>query len=212
MKKSLKIFFWIIGIGFLLSIFSFMIGPSSLKKYSSQNIAFSYPGPWQLAEWPQYKSDLFVADNSSIVNNPGEFFTDDKNLIKFEFPAKWLIEQETFSGSEIIKHIQLISPDKKNLCLIQIWQGFKPLQQFIEDIKNAPISGAEITNFKVQKTIVKGNTGYQVFYQYNEILCKEIYFSHQNQIYRIAYLYSGTNWTKEQESNLQTILQSIEIK
>jgi len=211
MRKSFVTFSWIIGLISFLFILTLIAQPGSLNQYYSSYFDFLYPDSWQLSEMSLTRPGVFSVGNTP-PGKPLEPFTDDKNLIQFSFPAKWLVQQESFTGSEIIKHVQLISPDQKNVCFIQIWQSFKPLTEFINDIEKAPIKGEGISDFVVSDTKINGYKGYLVTYKYKEILCKEVYFMYQKRIYRIAYLYSGPKWTKEQEGIFQTILQSIIIK
>ncbi|MDK2822499.1 MAG: hypothetical protein PWQ67_886 [Clostridia bacterium] len=211
MRKLFISLSWVTGLLIFLVILSFLATPGSLKKYESTYLDFSYPLSWEITEF-KAKFPGVLATGQIVSEKLFEPFIDNENLIQFNFPVKWLIEQESFPGNEIVKHIQLISPDKKNVCLIQIWHYNKPLRQFINDIKAAPIKGDQVQNFLVTETNIKGRKGYLVEYKHGKVICKEFYFLHQNYVYRISYLYAGSKWTQEQESNFHTILQSIIVK
>ena len=193
-----------------LVVLTLALSTSPLGRYTGNDLTFSYPTMWSMTieelEYPEIYSVSGKVKTSNVKP-----FIDDQNLIQFNYPIQWLVKQEAFSGSEILKHIRLVSPDKKNISIIEVWKEYKPLISFINDIRVAHIRGSEAERFKVEKAIYNNYQGYIVSYKINNILCKEFYFTQDNRIYRIGYFYNGPRWTKEQENNFLSILQSLKV-
>lgn len=194
----------IIGLLLLLTLAN---DTGALGHYGEDNFYFSYPLTWSII--PIDNNIFSVSGN--LISSGEELFIDNENFIKFNYPLHWLTNQESFAGSEIKKHIRLVSPNEKNVCLIEIWEAYRPLTDFINDIKKAPITGEEVKYFLVKKELYNNYHGYTVTYKINNILCKEFYFTEDKKIYRIGYFYSGQKWSKEQENNFKTIVQSFQL-
>lgn len=203
---------WIIALLIFVFLFIWVDLTSPPENYDSPYLTFTYPKGWFISTGDHWQSDFATAVGKMQKTRPYESLLENNNLIKFNFPAQWLIRQDNFPGEEIRNNIYLISPDEKDVCLIQVWKIDKPLINFIQDIQNNPASGEKITNFSVTDANINGKDGFLVEYQYQDLWCKEFYFLNQDYMYRVAYLFSGPQWTKKEEENFQLILTSLVVK
>lgn len=137
---------------------------------------------------------------------------------KFQLPDAWTTWNETFSGGEILYHLNFISPDKKIHGFIQIWKLDMPLKQFIENSKKAAVGPVDFKYFKTKEIMSGRKKGYLVDYVRSNGK-GEYYRSYEafieggeGFIYRASFFTKENDWKQYYIIIFNRIIQSFDIK
>jgi hypothetical protein len=158
-----------------------------------------------------------VETNSSQLNPLLQKFSNYKSLegkFSFSYPSIFNIEEKSFSGGEVLYHIDLLSKSTLSHGFVQVWSLKEPLAQFLEHSKQA--SSQNIQNFKSEKSIVNGMPGFiwnYVIKGTNGILynASEAFFEKSGKMYRISYFVPVNEWNKVHEDIFNKMVKSLKV-
>lgn len=122
------------------------------------------------------------------------------NTFHFELPDSWSAYEESFSGEEILYHLNFVSKDKRIHGFVQVWKLSETLKQFIEKSKESAAGIIDFKNFNIKEINVDGKKGYLMDYsranQKGEyIRAYEAFIEgFSNKMYRISFFVPEKEW------------------
>jgi hypothetical protein len=122
------------------------------------------------------------------------------NTFHFELPDSWSAYEESFSGEEILYHLNFVSKDKRIHGFVQVWKLSETLKQFIEKSKESAAGIIDFKNFNIKEITADGKKGYLMDYsranQKGEyIRAYEAFIEgFSNKMYRISFFVPEKEW------------------
>lgn len=163
-------------------------------------ISLSYPATISIKKVYSKFSD--AAPYIQASNNDYKKFIEFKSPeegFEFSYPQLFKLDQQSFSGSEILYHIDFQNKnDKKIYGFLQVWKISQSLEQFLEVSKEAAMT--EFHNFSSKKITVNGLEGY--FWEYSADSANgrykslEVFLSKGTKFYRISFYIPETEYGK----------------
>ncbi|NLK35038.1 MAG: hypothetical protein GX301_06265 [Gracilibacteraceae bacterium] len=140
------------------------------------------------------------------------------NTFHFELPDSWSAYEESFSGEEILYHLNFISRDKRIHGFVQVWKLSETLKQFIEKSKESAAGIIDFKNFNIKEINVDGKKGYLMDYsranQKGEyIRAYEAFIEgFSNKMYRISFFVPEKEWRDYYKILFDRIIHLIKIR
>ncbi|MCX7843018.1 MAG: hypothetical protein N2489_08090 [Clostridia bacterium] len=202
----------IILLVFVLLITCLFLSGPALKNNLKLNITindcleFSYPISFEVDNI--YVNEAYshntIQTNSNMKKPSPKKFTSYKSLegkISFSYPSAFSINQEVFSGSEILYHIEFRNKSGTNHGFVQIWNLPYSLKDFLKNSQST--SSSSYKYFKSSEISINGIPGF--YWDYvaatgNDIKIKgqEVFLKKDSRMYRISYFVPESRWNKEQ--------------
>lgn len=138
--------------------------------------------------------------------------------LRFLMPSTWEVWEQSFSGGEILYHLNFLAPNKRIRGFIQIWKMEKPLEQFLEDSEKSPADSVEYKFYSRKEIIVNGIKGFLVQYEKanskgNTYRTYESFLQGSDgHIYRASFYMQGKHWRNYHTISFNKIIQSFKIK
>ncbi len=138
--------------------------------------------------------------------------------LKFLLPSSWETWEQSFSGGEILYHLNFLAPNKRIHGFIQIWKTEKSLEQFLEESEESPADTTDYKFYSRKEIMVNDNKGYLVQYEkpnnqgktyraYDSFLQDE-----SGHIYRASFYMQGKQWRNFYTITFNKVIQSFKIK
>lgn len=140
------------------------------------------------------------------------------DTFKFSLPSTWNAWEQSFSGGEIVYHLNFLSPNKKIHGFIQAWKMEKPLAQFLEESEKASVDSMEFKFYSKKEILVNKNKGFLIQYERpnNKGNLYRAYDSFledgKGNIYRASFYMQGKHWRNYYTIIFNKIIQSFKIK
>ena len=164
---------------------------------------------------------------SHFAHNDSEMNTSAKRLVEystyesieggfsFNYPSTFTLIPRSFSGNEILYHIDLYDVAGPGYGFVQIWNMSMPMEEFLEKSKEA--SQLNYKYFSSRKMRVNGYTGYYWDYSVlgsNNTYYKgsEVFLEGKDQMYRISYFMPEKQWNEAQNEIFTTMVKSFRKK
>ncbi len=147
-------------------------------------------------------------ENFSTYSSPEGKFS-------FMYPSIFDINAKSFSGGEILYHIDLTAKNLLVHGLVQVWKLNESLESFLEKSKAA--LSQNVSNFASEKTIINGMPGYIWSYDikskdgrgYKSV---EAFLEKAGRMYRISYFVPLSQWSNNQYDIFMTMVKSLKVK
>jgi len=165
---------------------------------------------------------FFTASHFSNIDS--EMNTSAKHLVEystyesteggfsFNYPSSFTLIPRSFSGNDILYHIDLHDAAGTGYGFIQIWNMSMPLAEFLE--KSKETSQLEYKYFSSRKMRINGFTGY--YWDYSALGSNnsyykgsEVFLEGKDQMYRISYFIPENQWTEAQKEIFTTMVKSF---
>lgn len=140
------------------------------------------------------------------------------NSFSFELPESWETHELSFTGEEILYHLNFISKDKKIHGFVQVWKLSKPLKQFIEESKKSAVGVVDFKYFNIGEIISDNKKGYLLDYsranqkgEYNRAY-EAFIEGFSNRIYRLSFFVSEKEWREYYRNLFDRIIRLVRIR
>lgn len=141
-----------------------------------------------------------------------------EDTFHFELPDTWDTHEVTFSGGEVLYHLNFTSQDKRIHGFVQVWKISKTLKQFIEESKQSAVGVVDFKHFNVKEMMVGDRKGYLIDYsranqkgEYNRAY-EAFLEGPSNRIYRVSFFVPEKEWRNYYKIIFDKIINSIRIK
>lgn len=237
-KSKLRILFIAISVWLLLFVFCSHIFDNALmfSIVIDPFIEFSYPYGLvierifvneKLENVMDYKS--YPPNNNWIIseNSMAAFFgtpkprtirfTNFKSLkwnFSFDYPSAFVLDEKTFSGGDILYHIDFHDKSNTSHGFLQVWKITSGLNEFLK--KSMELSVEIYKYFKSEKIEINGVGGYMWdyavlsengFYKGSEVFLKK-----DGLVYRLSYFVPESKWDKTQSRLFLKMVRSLKIE
>lgn len=132
----------------------------------------------------------------------------------FDYPSAFIISEETFTGGDILYHIDFRHRQDSAHGFIQVWKLAGPLKEFLE--KSRETSRKTYKYFKTSNIELNGVQGYQwdyaVLTQNGLYKGMEVFLEQNERMYRLSYFVPESKWDKKQSELFQIMAKSFKIK
>ncbi len=207
---------WIV----FFSIFGVLLNSNLLYNVTIDNfLKFSYPLGFDVDNIyinEQYSSNII--ETSLLFNKPNmqkfSNFTSIEGKFSFEYPSIFSLNQQEFSGSEILYHIDFNSKQNSINGFVQVWNLPYSLEDFLTKSKST--SQLNFKYFNSNPVKVNGIEGFYWDYSFlsssgNYFKGNEVFLQKDKRMYRISYFIPEELWTKEQEEIFKGIVYSFKV-
>lgn len=179
---------------------------STHKVTISKDVIFMLPETFEF-----YINDF---DINAISFTTEMTYTDEKNSVSFQYPSCFTMNEKSFEGGEIIKHLDFQCKSEGTFGLFQIWRYKNGLLSFLTSAKS--VASASISDFS--ESPVKNHTLHGYLWEYtitNDQMKKfrvnEAFFENNGKIYRMSYFVPLNKWNSEQEQLFNDLIMSLKI-
>lgn len=213
---TLLIFLWV-SMSYLANFLQY--NAMFLKVSIENELDFSYPMNLKIEKiYSNIESDAAAVTATTIFSNPlkGKFSKVNalSNTLSFSFPSAFTINEQNFTGSDILYHVDFNNTSKDVHGFVQVWNIQSPLNEFLEMSKSS--AQQNYTNFKMYPININGVAGYQWDYiaksDSQSVKAMEVFLEKDNKMYRISYFIPTKNWDKKQSKIFNNIIKSVKIK
>lgn len=139
------------------------------------------------------------------------------NKFHFELPDTWTAYEASFTGKEILYHLNFISGDKKIHGFVEVWQLAEPLKQFVEKSKESAVGVVDFKYFDIKDIMADNKKGYLIDYsranQKGEyIRAYEAFIEgFSNKVYRLSFFVPEKEWRDYYKILFDRIIHMIKI-
>lgn len=180
---------------------------------------FSYPYAVKVDDI--WINDIYADDLSLSVFCPSKpktrEFTDYEALegsFSFKYPSAFVIKPETFSGSDILFHIDFHDREGTAHGFVQVWKMPGDLGDFLK--KSLETSNKKYKFFNSGKVEINGVSGYQ--WDYSVLTGSgyyrgaEVFLQRDGRMYRLSYFVPEKKWDRKQAELFEKMVHSFKIK
>lgn len=140
------------------------------------------------------------------------------NTFHFELPDSWKTNELSFTGGEVLYHMNFISQDKRIQGFVQVWKLSKPLKQFIEESKKSAVGVVDFKNFSIKEIMTDNKKGYLLDYS-RANQQGEYYKAYEafvegpsNKMYRVSFFMPEKDWRNYYKAMFDRIIHTIRIQ
>lgn len=140
------------------------------------------------------------------------------NTFHFELPDTWHTHEVSFTGGEILYHMNFMSQDKRIHGFVQVWKLSKPLKQFIEESKQAATGVVDFKYFDIKEIMVDGKRGFLMDYsranadgEYNKAY-EAFVEGYSDKIYRMSFFVPEKEWRNYYKVLFDRIIRTMHIE
>lgn len=131
----------------------------------------------------------------------------------FMYPSTFEISEETFTGGDILYHIDFHDRQDTAHGLVQVWKLTDPLKDFLE--KSKKTSQKTYKYFKTSNIELNGVKGflwdYAVLTQNGYYKGLEVFLDKNERMYRLSYFLPESKWNNKQSELFWKMAKSIKI-
>ncbi len=137
---------------------------------------------------------------------------------QFSLPSSWKTWEQSFTGGEIIYHLNLMSPNKRIHGFIQVWEMEKPLPEFLEESEKSSVEPVDYKFYSKKEVTVNKNNGFLVQYEKpdnkgSSYRAYDCFLQGDNSlIYRTGFYMEGKHWKNYYTVIFNRVIKSIKIK
>ncbi|MEN6314247.1 MAG: PsbP-related protein [Clostridiaceae bacterium] len=132
----------------------------------------------------------------------------------FNYPSAFLISEETFTGGDILYHIDFRDRQDSAHGFIQVWKLTDPLEEFLK--KSKETSQETYKYFKTSDIELNGVKGYlwdyAVLTQNGYYKGMEVFLEQDERMYRLSYFLPESKWNNKQSELFWIMAKSFKIK
>lgn len=185
----------------------------------SNSFIFTYPKDYMVTDvFANYEiAECNASINDISVDNKITKFSDYESLtgkFSFKYPSAFKIDEQDFSGNEILYHIDFRDSTGSYRGFVQVWEFNDSLEEFLKNSKVQPEQGYKYFNsypvlvnkipgFYWDYAILGGDKSYYKG--------SEVFFKIENRIYRISYFVPEKKWNSKQKNLFWDIVNSFKI-
>ena len=141
-----------------------------------------------------------------------------ENTFHFELPDSWYTYEVSFTGEEILYHLNFISRDRKIHGFVQVWKLSKPLKQFVEESKKSAAGIVDFKYFDIKEIMADNKKGYLIDYsranqegEYNRAY-EAFIEGFSNKVYRLSFFVPEKEWKDYYKIFFDRIIRLIRIR
>jgi len=220
-RKKLKILAFSVALWLLLFWLGSFI-PSNLFQFNitvDSFMEFSYPFDFIVAKIMVKDTHADRGIRAAIAPHrpqTGQFSSFDslEGHFSFDYPSAFVLKAETFSGGDIVYHIDFF--DKKKIVhgFVQVWNLSGDLEQFLETSLDASEKNYKYFNRKSIK--VDDATGYLWDYSVETedgyFKGCEVFLQKEGYMYRLSYFVPEEKWDEKHKEVFVKMVKSFKIK
>jgi hypothetical protein len=156
-------------------------------------------------------------DRAKVSRQLFEAYNVMDNTFHFELPDTWSTYETSFTGEEILYHLNFISRDRKIHGFVQVWQLSEPLKQFIDKSKESAVGVVDFKYFDIKEITADSKRGYLLDYsranQKGEyIRAYEAFIpGFSNKVYRLSFFVPEKEWRDYYKILFDRIIRLIKI-
>ena len=196
----------------LKSVFRF-IGIFCLTVIMVLSAAFFYAGRLPVAV-SAFRENI---QEERIARQLFEAYNVMDNTFHFELPGSWYTHEVSFTGGEILYHMNFVSQDKRIYGLVQAWKLSKPMKQFIEESQKSVTGVVDFKYFDIKEIVINSRKGYLMEYsranqagEYNKAY--EIFIEGPSKkMYRLSFFVPEKEWRNYYNILFERIAHSVRI-
>lgn len=140
------------------------------------------------------------------------------NTFRFELPDTWSTHEVSFTGGEILYHLNFTSRDRKIHGFVQVWELSEPLKQFVEKSKKSAAGVVDFKYFDIKEIMVDNKKGYLIDYsranqkgEYNRAY-EAFIEGFSNRVYRLSFFVPEKEWRDYYKILFDRIIRLIKIR
>lgn len=140
------------------------------------------------------------------------------NTFHFELPDTWSTHEVSFTGGEILYHLNFTSRDRKIHGFVQVWELSEPLKQFVEKSKKSAAGVVDFKYFDIKEIMVDNKKGYLMDYsranqkgEYNRAY-EAFIEGFSNRVYRLSFFVPEKEWRDYYKILFDRIIHLIKIR
>lgn len=139
-------------------------------------------------------------------------FISEKGKFGFDYPSIFTIDEQEFSGSDILYHVELRSEYSNGF--VQVWNLPYPLAEFLDKAKST--SQLNYQYFSSKPIKLNNLNGYVWDYSIidrngKQIKSNEVFLQKDDKLYRISYFIPEELWNSYQKKLFYDIVNSLKI-
>ena len=185
----------------------------------NDHLIFAYPENYIITDvfTNTESAECNASINNIPVNNKITEFSDYESLtgkFSFKYPSVFRLNEQNFSGNEILYHIDFSDSTKSCRGFVQVWELAGSLEEFLKN--SSSLSELNCKYFHSKPVLVNKVPGFYWDYAIlgsDNIYYKgsEVFFKIENRIYRISYFVPEKKWNSKQENLFWDIVNSFRI-
>jgi len=202
----------------MLASASLFIGQTFLYNLTiNEYLTFSYPLKFTIDEIfiNEAVQGNTIEANYNISHHIAQKFSTYKSIegqFSFDYPTAFELNEQHFSGAEILYHIGFKDKNRPIHGFVQVWNMPYSLEEFLEKSKAASMQN--FIDFSSQPVTVDGNKG--TFWMYSILTNSntnykglEVFWKKDDTMYRISYFIPGNLWNEKEYEIFQKIVNSF---
>ena len=220
-RQKLLIFALIAALWTLLFIFgSYLINHTMLFNITVNSyLEFSYPYDIIVENVlvSNTDSEHTVLSSFSPTHPQVSHFINYESLegkFSFDYPSAFVISKSTFTGSDILYHIDFHDRQDSAHGFVQVWKLTDGLEEFLKKSKESSAQAYKF--FKTSKIELNGVKGflwdYAVLTQNGYYKGTEVFLEQDDRMYRLSYFLPESQWDKNHSELFWNMAKSLKIK
>lgn len=139
------------------------------------------------------------------------------NTFHFELPEAWLTHEVSFTGGEIIYHLDFTSQDKRIHGFVQAWKLSESLKQFVEKSKESAVGVVDFKYFDIKEIMLDDKRGFLLDYSRANsngeyIKSHEVFIEGYSKIvYRLSFFVPEKEWRNYYKVLFDRIMHTVKI-
>ncbi len=139
------------------------------------------------------------------------------NTFHFELPDSWHTHEVSFTGGEILYHLNFTSHDSRIHGFVQVWKLSEPLKQFVEKSKQSAVGVVDFKYFNIKEIMSDNKKGYLLEYsransQGEYTKAYEAFIEgYSNKVYRLSFFVPEKEWRNYYKVLFDRIIHTVKI-
>ncbi|MCX7710668.1 MAG: hypothetical protein N2484_12575 [Clostridia bacterium] len=205
---------------FLMAASGFLLNYSLLFNVTINDfLKFSYPVSYKVDNIyiNESLSPSSIETNAAFKRPLSEQFSTYNSLkgkFSFNYPSAFMLNQEYFTGSDILYHIDYHDKDNTSHGFVQVWNLPYSLEDYLENSKK--VSNLNYKYFNSKPITVNGVQGF--YWDYAVIgddgvpyKSAEVFLQKGEKMYRISYFTRESLWTREKQDIFWRMVNSFKV-
>jgi hypothetical protein len=141
----------------------------------------------------------------------------DKN-IKYKLPKDWIVNEEKFSGNEIIYHNNFTSKDQSIRGFVEAWNFKGDLKSFLEKGRDVAFNkvNTKYQSYSVSPVKIKNYDGFLLSYVVdtganNNYRGYEYFINSSDRFYRFSFFIKESNYKETMPTIFKNIVDTVEL-
>lgn len=139
------------------------------------------------------------------------------NTFHFELPDSWYTHEISFTGGEILYHMNFTSHDNRIHGFVQVWKLSEPLKQFVEKSKESAVGVVDFKYFDIKEIMSDNKNGYLLDYsradpsgEYTKAY-EAFIEGFSNKVYRLSFFVPEKEWRNYYKILFDRIIHTVKI-